>query len=68
MNIYCAEPDITFLNYFQKNISRMEYDIYREQGFPIGSGLVDLSRFEGEAYDTPAVSSYKAFFYGVNRF
>lgn len=32
---------VKHINYFKNNISRMEYDIYRNQGFPIGSGLVE---------------------------
>ena len=28
-------------NYFENNKSRMQYDLYREKGFPIGSGLVE---------------------------
>jgi len=31
------------INYFRNNLSRMDYDTYREQGFPIGSGLVEGS-------------------------
>lgn len=29
------------INYFETNKNRMAYDMYREQGFPIGSGLVE---------------------------
>jgi hypothetical protein len=29
------------INYFQANLSRMQYNEYREGGFPIGSGLVE---------------------------
>jgi hypothetical protein len=42
------------INYFRNNLSRMDYDTYKAQGFPIGSGLVEGSckfvvakRFEG---------------------
>jgi len=28
-------------NYFENNKSRMQYELYREKGFPIGSGLVE---------------------------
>ena len=28
-------------NYFENNKNRMQYDLYREKGFPIGSGLVE---------------------------
>jgi hypothetical protein len=31
------------INYFRNNLSRMDYDRYEEQGFPIGSGLVEGS-------------------------
>lgn len=31
------------INYFEKNKSRMQYDLYREKGYPIGSGLVEGS-------------------------
>ena len=31
------------LNYFKNNLSRMDYDTYKAQGFPIGSGLVEGS-------------------------
>jgi hypothetical protein len=31
------------INYFKNNLSRMDYDTYRAQGFPIGSGLVEGS-------------------------
>ena len=31
------------INYFRNNLSRMDYDQYEEQGFPIGSGLVEGS-------------------------
>jgi hypothetical protein len=31
------------INYFRNNLSRMDYDRYEEQGFPIGSGLVEES-------------------------
>jgi hypothetical protein len=31
------------INYFKNNLSRMDYDRYEEQGFPIGSGLVEGS-------------------------
>ena len=31
------------INYFKNNLSRMDYDSYEEQGFPIGSGLVEGS-------------------------
>ena len=31
------------INYFDKNKYRMEYDLYRENGYPIGSGLVEGS-------------------------
>ena len=38
-----STPDeaLKHINYFQNNMSRMEYDIYREKGYPIGSGLVE---------------------------
>jgi hypothetical protein len=29
------------INYFTNNEKRMEYDFYRKQGFPIGSGVVE---------------------------
>ena len=31
------------INYFRNNLSRMDYDMYKDQGFPIGSGLVEGS-------------------------
>jgi hypothetical protein len=31
------------INYFKNNLSRMDYDLYEAQGFPIGSGLVEGS-------------------------
>jgi hypothetical protein len=31
------------INYFRNNLSRMDYDLYRQNGFPIGSGLVEGS-------------------------
>jgi hypothetical protein len=31
------------INYFKTNLSRMDYDAYKSQGFPIGSGLVEGS-------------------------
>jgi len=31
------------INYFRNNLSRMDYDSYEEQGFPLGSGLVEGS-------------------------
>ncbi len=31
------------INYFRNNLSRMDYDTYKSQGFPIGSGLVEGS-------------------------
>jgi len=31
------------LNYFRNNLGRMDYDIYKALGFPIGSGLVEGS-------------------------
>ncbi len=31
------------INYFRNNLSRMDYDTYKAQGFPIGSGLVEGS-------------------------
>jgi hypothetical protein len=31
------------INYFRNNLSRMDYDSYKAQGFPIGSGLVEGS-------------------------
>jgi hypothetical protein len=31
------------INYFKNNLSRMDYDSYKAQGFPIGSGLVEGS-------------------------
>jgi len=31
------------INYFKNNLSRMDYDQYQAQGFPIGSGLVEGS-------------------------
>lgn len=31
------------INYFKNNLSRMDYDLYETQGFPIGSGLVEGS-------------------------
>ncbi len=31
------------INYFKNNLSRMDYDEYQSQGFPIGSGLVEGS-------------------------
>jgi hypothetical protein len=31
------------INYFKNNLSRMDYDCYQAQGFPIGSGLVEGS-------------------------
>ena len=31
------------INYFKNNLSRMDYDVYRAAGFPIGSGLVEGS-------------------------
>jgi hypothetical protein len=38
-----SAPDeaVKHINYFQNNMSRMEYDLYRKQGYPIGSGLVE---------------------------
>jgi hypothetical protein len=36
-----SDEGVKHINYFQNNISRMEYDIYRKKGFPIGSGLVE---------------------------
>ena len=38
-----VEPDeaVKHINYFKNNISRMEYDMYRQKGYPIGSGLVE---------------------------
>ncbi len=40
-----AERDsaIREINYFKNNLSRMDYDAYKAQGFPIGSGLVEGS-------------------------
>jgi hypothetical protein len=32
---------IGHVNYFQKNKNKMQYDQYREKGYPIGSGLVE---------------------------
>jgi hypothetical protein len=31
------------INYFKNNLSRLDYDAYKAQGFPIGSGLVEGS-------------------------
>ena len=31
------------INYFQRNLARMDYDVYRKLGYPIGSGLVEGS-------------------------
>lgn len=31
------------INYFRNNLCRMDYDAYKAQGFPIGSGLVEGS-------------------------
>jgi hypothetical protein len=31
------------INYFRNNLSRMDYDRYEKQGFPLGSGLVEGS-------------------------
>jgi hypothetical protein len=31
------------INYFRNNLCRMDYDVYKKQGFPIGSGLVEGS-------------------------
>ncbi len=31
------------INYFKNNLGRMEYDRYKQEGFPIGSGLVEGS-------------------------
>jgi hypothetical protein len=31
------------INYFRNNLNRMDYDLYRKRGFPIGSGLVEGS-------------------------
>lgn len=31
------------INYFKNNLSRLDYDAYKAQGFPIGSGLVECS-------------------------
>ena len=38
-----SDPDeaVKHINYYTNNISRMEYDLYRKQGYPIGSGLVE---------------------------
>jgi hypothetical protein len=38
-----AERDsaVREINYFRNNLSRMDYDTYKAQGFPIGSGLVE---------------------------
>ncbi len=38
-----SEPEeaVKHINYFQNNRNRMEYDIYRANGYPIGSGLVE---------------------------
>ena len=38
-----SDPDeaVKHINYYTNNISRMEYDLYRKRGFPIGSGLVE---------------------------
>jgi len=40
-----AERDsaVREINYFRNNLSRMDYDTYKAQGFPIGSGLVEGS-------------------------
>lgn len=40
-----AERDsaIREINYFKNNLCRMDYDLYKAQGFPIGSGLVEGS-------------------------
>jgi hypothetical protein len=31
------------INYFRNNVNRMDYESYKQQGFPIGSGLVEGS-------------------------
>jgi len=38
-----SDPDeaVKHINYYKNNSSRMEYDLYRDRGFPIGSGLVE---------------------------
>jgi hypothetical protein len=38
-----TDPDeaVKHINYYDNNKSRMEYDLYRHRGFPIGSGLVE---------------------------
>jgi len=38
-----SDPDeaVKHINYYRNNSSRMDYDLYRQQGFPIGSGLVE---------------------------
>jgi hypothetical protein len=38
-----STPDeaVKHINYFRNNMSRMEYDLYRARGYPIGSGLVE---------------------------
>lgn len=36
-----SDKALKHINYFKNNLSRMEYDIYRDQDFPIGSGLVE---------------------------
>jgi hypothetical protein len=35
------EEAVKHINYFQTNRSRMDYDLYRKKGYPIGSGLVE---------------------------
>ena len=35
------DAGVKHINYFCNNKSRMEYDLYREQALPIGSGLVE---------------------------
>lgn len=38
-----SDPDagVKHINYYSNNKSRMEYDLYRKQGIPIGSGFVE---------------------------
>ena len=38
-----SDPDeaVKHINYYKNNRSRMEYDLYRQRGFPVGSGLVE---------------------------
>ncbi len=54
------------IHYFRANLSRMEYDHYRAQGLPIGSGLVEGSckfvvgkRFKGSGMRWKRVDNAK---------